>query len=146
LNEDGASGRHQRRHPFQGRLAERGVPALHLVEVFQLDEQTGIGAAEQFHHSPRVVNDRSSTPSAASRSRTVWAMATAPGLSPCTQIESAWTSIIVPSMALMGSPWASRRQRSAISSGSCSTAPGSRRGTRVPSEVYARSAKASRKT
>ncbi|MNY18240.1 hypothetical protein D3C86_1516080 [compost metagenome] len=63
------------------------------------------------------------------------AISTAAGLSPCTQIESAWILVRLPSIASMVPSSTRRSIRWATSLGSCSTAPGSRRETRVPCGV-----------
>ena len=60
-------------------------------------------------------------------------MATAPGLSPCTQTESAAMCSVLPSMAVTTPSVASRSMRAATSAGSCSTAPASRRDSSAPS-------------
>src|SRR5680860_1642989 len=78
-------------------------------------------------------NGRRSKPAASSRRRTSRVLSTASGESPCTQTEST-----PPEPAISTA-------RDAIRSGSWKNAPGSVRGTSVPSGVYPRSGNPSRR-
>ncbi len=73
------------------------------------------------------------TPADSSVRRTARAISTDPGVSPCTQIDDASRTSIVPSALRTRLSTTSARARRATSSGSVSTAPGTERATSVPS-------------
>ncbi len=78
-----------------------------------------------------------------SAARTARARPTAPGVSPCRQIDETGIASTVPSTATTCADVAIRRARSTTSSDDVISASGSDRGTREPSLRYARSAKPS---
>src|SRR6478735_8998818 len=116
---------------------ERGIGVGHL------DEQGCAAHRQQPGLHAQPAKGRISTPDCSSAARTARAIATAPGVSPWMHTDSARTSTSVPSTAVTRPSCPSRTTRAATSPGSWSTAPGSVRGTRRPSGVYPRSAKAS---
>src|SRR6478752_3070582 len=80
------------------------------------------------------------TPADCNSARIRWARLMAVGLSPCSSTVSHCTGTTVPSTERISPSTTILTVRCAISCSSCRTAPGSLRGTRVPSARYARSA------
>src|SRR5699024_9176711 len=104
------------------------------VGAGELDQKGG-RAAVQDPHGAAHRKGRTSIRAPASALRTARAISTAPGESPCTQIVSAVTATVEPSIAVTVPASTMRTMRAAISPGSASTAPGSVRGTSRPSGV-----------
>src|SRR5215472_15464481 len=75
---------------------------------------------------------RTAIPACSSFSRTSPAIATAAGLSPCTQTVSIATGMRLPELLMMAPSRTIACTRAAASSGSCNTAPGTLRETRLP--------------
>src|SRR5690606_26101437 len=116
-------------------LAERlgghaGVEGHDLVEPAELDDERPVACPA---HALDHAKLRTRTPAPSSASRTARAIATDPGVSPCTQMLSASTATSEPSTARTTPSSARRRMRSATARASCSTAPSCERGTSVPS-------------
>ena len=87
------------------------------------------------HARPAHLKASTVTPAASRPALTDSAIATAPGESPCTQTDSASIATTVPSTATTCPSVTIRTTRRPTSSASCSRAPGSLRGTSVPSAV-----------
>src|SRR4029453_1284404 len=115
----------------------------HLVQSSDLDQYRVLPTGQQGAVLGHGAKGRSSTPASARAFRTATAIATAPGESPCTQIERAETARSAPSTDRSRPVISIDTMRRATSAGSCSRAPGCERGTSAAWAVYPRSAKAS---
>src|SRR5215203_2636812 len=115
----------------------------HLVQSPDLDQHRVLPTGQQGAVLSHGAKGRISTPASARALRTATAIATAPGESPCTQMERAETATSVPSTDRSMPVISIDTIRWATSAGSCSSASGRERGTNVAWAVYPRSAKAS---
>ncbi len=91
-------GRHDLRHALKRLCLQRSQQGLRLRQVIQLD-QHAVEADGQASHHGAPMKERIATPAPSSVARTWRAISTAPGLSPCTQIESASMRTVEPSRA-----------------------------------------------
>jgi len=127
--------RHHVGDPRQSGRQDRGAQR---VGVRGLHQEPPVARPPDVPHANRGLpqaNGTTWTPASPSALRTDLASSTAPGVSPCTQIDLAETGTTVPSIASISPSTAIRTARSATSRGSVMTATGERRGTSVPSGV-----------